>query len=195
MRKGEDKGKAATYYIKGDKNKNTFLKALQNYKLINNKHIPYEYKCNSREIRLKLLAGIIDSFKTESFNGHYQEYTKQYEITMKSEQVIDDIVDLCRSLGYACYKKECKKTCTNGKNGPVEGTYYRIQIFGNNLSEIPCLLDRKIAKDRTINKNHMLYGIKIEKVQDNEYYGLTVDSNHRYILRDFTCSHNCGGNG
>ena len=189
MRKGKSISKASTYHIKGDKNKNTFLEALRKYNLINNKHIPHEYKCNDRAVRLQLLAGIIDS------DGHYQEHTKQYEITMKSEKIIDDIVDLCRSLGYACYKKECKKTCTNGKNGPVEGTYYRIQIFGNNLSEIPVLLDRKMAKDRTINKNHLLYGIKIEKVEDNEYYGFTTDSNHRYLLRDFTCTHNCGGNG
>ena len=189
MRKGESRGKAATYYIKGGENKNSFLKALQDYGLINDKHIPYVYKCNSRDIRLKVLAGIIDS------DGHYQKSMKQYEITMKSEKVIDDIVDLCRSLGYACYKKKCKKTCTNGKNGPVEGTYYRIQIFGNGLEEIPVLLERKKGEKRTMNKNPLLYGIKIEKVNDDNYYGFHLDGNHRYLLQDFTVTHNTGGNG
>ena len=34
---------------------------LKTHNLIGNKHIPHIYKCNSREIRLQLLAGIIDS--------------------------------------------------------------------------------------------------------------------------------------
>lgn len=189
MRKGAQKSKAATYHIKGNVNKNSFLKALQDYDLINNKHIPYEYKCNTRDIRLKVLAGIMDS------DGHYQEHTKQYELTMKSEKIIDDVVYLCRSLGFACYKRECKKKCTNGKNGPVEGTYYRIQISGDNLKEIPCILKRKMANDRMKNKNVLLYGIKINKIENDNYFGFTLDSNHRYLSADFTCHHNCGGNG
>ena len=42
-------------------NRNRFLNFLKNKNLLNNKHIPYDYKCNDRQIRLKLLAGLIDS--------------------------------------------------------------------------------------------------------------------------------------
>lgn len=34
---------------------------LRKYNLLNNKHIPHIYKCNSREQQLKLLAGILDA--------------------------------------------------------------------------------------------------------------------------------------
>lgn len=187
--KSNKDSKASTYHIRGGENKNSFLRALQDYNLINNKHIPYEYKCNSRDIRLKVLAGIIDSY------GNYQKHTKQYELIMKSEKIIDDVIYLCRSLGFACYKKKCKKTCTNGKNGQVEGTYFRIQIFGNKLGEVPVLIKRKMAEQRTINKNPLLYGIKIEQVDDDDYYGFSIDKNQRYLLTDFSCTHNTGGNG
>jgi intein/homing endonuclease len=78
-------------------NNNVFLNTLKNLNLLNNKHIPLVYKCNSRENRLKLLAGIIDS------DGHLNN-NGGFEITQKSEQMIDDIIYLSRSLGFACYK-------------------------------------------------------------------------------------------
>ena len=46
-----------------------------------NKHIPYEYKCNSRQIRLAVLAGIIDS------DGYYNRNC--YDIVLKSEKLIE----------------------------------------------------------------------------------------------------------
>jgi hypothetical protein len=90
IKKVDSLEKVNIYYIicHNNKNKNLFLKALQDYKLIKNKHIPYVYKCNSRDIRLKVLAGILDS------NGYYQSKTKQYELTMKSEKIIDDVIYL-----------------------------------------------------------------------------------------------------
>lgn len=48
---------------------------LRNNNLLNNKHIPYEYKCNSRDVQLKLLAGLIDS---DGYNK-----TNCYEIIQK----------------------------------------------------------------------------------------------------------------
>ena len=76
---------------------NIFLSTLQDLNLINNKHIPEIYKCNSRENRLKLLAGLIDS------DGYLSE-NDGYEFTQKNEKVMDDVIFLCRSLGFACYK-------------------------------------------------------------------------------------------
>ena len=37
------------------------LPRLNSYNLVDNKHIPFQYKINSREVRLHLLAGLIDS--------------------------------------------------------------------------------------------------------------------------------------
>lgn len=54
---------------------------------LDNKKIPKDYKINSRENRLKLLAGLIDKC-----NG--------YEIMQKNTELAEDIVFLCKSLGF-----------------------------------------------------------------------------------------------
>jgi len=41
--------------------RNPMLNMLRKYKVLNNKHIPHVYKCNSRANQLELLAGLIDS--------------------------------------------------------------------------------------------------------------------------------------
>lgn len=163
---------------------NAVRNALRKYHLFNNKHIPLEYKCNSRKVRLALLAGIMDS------DGHYDRRGKGYDIVLKSEKLLDDVIYLCRSLGYCAYKKQCRKTCTNAKNGPVTGTYFRTFISGDNLSEIPCLLPRKKAENRTQGKSVLKYTIKVKKLEIGDYYGFEIDGNKRFLLGDFTVTHN-----
>jgi hypothetical protein len=76
---------------------------LKEYNLIDNKHIPMQYKCNSRGIRLKLLAGLIDSI------GHYNKNNNKnsIEIIQKNQKLAEDIIWLVRSLGFkgSIYKK------------------------------------------------------------------------------------------
>ena len=155
--------------------------------LINNKHIPNNYKFNSRNVQLNVLAGIIDS------DGYYSKDYNQYEITLKSEKLIDDIIYMCRSLGFSCYKKECQKTCTNSKNGPVTGTYYQTIIVGENITDIPCVLDRKKSRDRIKNKDTSKISFKIEEIGNDKFYGFELDQNHRYLTSDFIVHHNSNG--
>lgn len=81
---------------------NRMLNTLKKYDLIKNKHIPHIYKCNSRENRLKLLAGLIDSDGSLLHDKSGYEFSQSLE----HEQIIDDVIYLARSLGFACYKKE-----------------------------------------------------------------------------------------
>ena len=56
--------KALTYTIVGSGTgirDNTFRNDLKKYQLLNNKHVPECYKINSREVRLQILAGLIDT--------------------------------------------------------------------------------------------------------------------------------------
>jgi P4 family phage/plasmid primase-like protien len=180
-------GKARTYGISfiGKKRRyicdNYFTNALREYKVIGNKHIPEVYKCNSRENRLKLLAGILDT------DGTYQAKMYQYCINQKNERIIDDIQYLVRSLGFACYKKRIQAKCCN--NGKI-GTYYRLNISGNGIDDIPSLLPRKQAECRNKSKNVLLNSFKITPVEDDYYYGFELDANHRYLMEDFTVTHN-----
>jgi hypothetical protein len=135
-----------------------------------NKHIPDIYKFNSKENRLKILAGIIDSI------GNYNIDECQYEISIKNENLIDDILYVSRSLGFSCFKNN-----------------FNLIIYGNGIEEIPVLLERKKSHQRIKNKNSSYYSFTIDKVEDNYYYGFEIDKNHRYLMGDFTVTHNSNG--
>jgi hypothetical protein len=173
------------YNINRNKKKgcNIFLKELQDLNMINNKHIPNIYKCNSRENRLKLLAGIIDSDGYLNSNGGY-------EFTQKNEKLMDDVIYLCRSLGFSCYKK-IKKTKWTYKGEKKTGQAFRIQINGNGIEEIPVLVPRKKSNPRKQVKDELTVGIsKVNYIGEDNYYGFTIDGNSRYLMGDFTVTHN-----
>ena len=173
-----------TYGISGDgkRNHNILLNTLNELNMLNNKHIPIIYKCNSRENRLKLLAGLIDS------DGHLDK-NKGFEFTQKNEALMDDVIYLVRSLGFACYKKEKNTTWTN--NGiKYEGKAWRIFISGKGIEEIPTTIPRKQAVPRKQIKDVLSTGITVEYVNEDEYYGFTLDGNCRYVMGDFTVTHN-----
>jgi superfamily II DNA or RNA helicase len=141
---------------------------------ISNKHIPQVYKCNSRTKRLELLAGIIDSCGNVSNGG--------YNIIQKNEHLLDDIIYLARSLGFAAYKKPC-----------TEETYYYTNIHGKRLEHIPVKYPSKKIQPRpqlTTSEDPLTTRIKPEKMRVDDYYGFELDGNHRYLLGDFTVTHN-----
>ena len=184
----QEKGLARTYRIndKTISSENRFLDFLRNYNLINNKHIPNDYKFSSIEQRLELLAGIIDS------DGHYQKTMNQYELTLTNEKLIDDCINLARSLGFSCYKN-IKNTSCMYKNVKKTGIAWRIQIVGNGIEKIPSRLERKQAISRIKNKNPLLNGFEIELLGEDDYYGFELDQNHRYLTGDYYVHHNSNG--
>lgn len=173
---------------------NIFLTTLKNLNLINNKHIPDIYKCNDRKIRLQILAGILDA------DGHYIHNSFELTQSIKHEKLIDDVVYLARSLGFACYKNKKKTTWTpltkTSSDGKVYkeikkcGEAWRICISGNGIEEIPTLIPRKKASKRKQIKDVLVTGITVKPVGIDEYYGFTLDGNCRYLMGDFTVTHN-----
>lgn len=173
-----------TYGIRNkvrNRNKNNWLNLLDKYNLINNKHIPLEYRRNSRQVRLDILAGLIDT------DGYYGGGC--YEIIQKRKLLSEHIQYLARSLGYSVSYTPCIKTCTNGKNGPVKGLYYKCIISGD-MTEIPCRIERKKPNPRLQKKDPMVTGIEIEYVGVGGYCGFAIDGNRRFLLGDFTVTHN-----
>jgi superfamily II DNA or RNA helicase len=175
-------GQQYDYRINSLKNKNSFKDFLRENNLLNNKHIPQNYLCNSREIRLSVLAGIIDS------DGYFNKNC--IEICQKNEKLLDDIIFLARSLGFCCYKKKVEKTCTNAKNGPKKGVYYLTNIYGSGIEDIPTLCPRKKGYVRKQIKDALSYRLHIEKLEIDDYYGFEIDGNRRFVLGDFTVTHN-----
>jgi len=167
----------------GKKNQNQFLNTLKELNLLNNKHIPMIYKCNSRENRLKLLAGLLDS------DGHLDNTGSCFEFSQKDETLMDDVIYLARSLGFACYKAE-KNISWTYKGEKNIGTAFRIHISGSGLEEIPTQIPRKKACPRKQIKDALVTGIKVEYVNEDDYYGFTLDGNCRYLMGDFSVTHN-----
>jgi len=167
----------------GKPNANAFWNAMKKYNLQENKHIPYEYKCNSREMRMSLLAGIIDS------DGYYCKKGKLFSISQKSNVLTEDILYLVRSLGFAAYSSKVNKSCMY-KGEKKTGVYNSITISGNGLDEIPTLVKRKQAEKRQQIKDALSTGITVEHVGRGNYYGFTLDGNNRYLMGDFTVTHN-----
>jgi len=167
----------------GKHDKNILINKLKKYNLLDNKHIPNSYKCNSREIRLQLLAGLIDT------DGYYNKDNNSLEITQKNKQLADDILWLVRSLGFRGIMKECTKSCTY-KGEKRYGQYYRTIITGRGLQDIPTLLERKRPREHKQIKDCLNTGINVIPLEEDEYFGFQIDGNSRFLLGDFTVTHN-----
>lgn len=164
---------------------NKMLNTLKQYDMIKNKHIPHIYKCNSRENRLKVLAGLLDSVGNLDKNKTGYEFSQSLE----HEQIIDDIIYLCRSLGFACYKNK-KQTTWTYKGIKRHGEAWRICISGKGIEHIPVLCPRKKANPRQQIKDVLVSGIKVEELQEDNYYGFMIDGNERFVLGNFIVTHN-----
>lgn len=157
-----------------------FVYDLRNLGVMSNKHVPMIYKRNSRDVRLQILAGLIDT------DGSLIEGC--YEISQKVKRIAEDILFLARSLGFAAYMSESHKYCWH-KGTQRWGVYWRICISGE-ISEVPTKITRKQAAPRQQKKSVLVSNITVEKLDWGFYYGFVLDGNHRYLLGDFTVTHN-----
>lgn len=145
--------------------------------IISNKKIPDIYKYNSRNIQLEILAGLIDS------EGYY--CNTSYDFVLKDEILIDDILFISRSLGFGVRKKNISK----------DNDYSIINIYGDGIQNIPVKLNRNKFDYNYIKElkenDHLKTKIQIiEHENIGDYYGFTIDGNHRFLLGDFQVTHN-----
>lgn len=144
------------------------------------KFIPYIYKTASRKNRLEILAGLLDT------DGYTCKNVIDY--VSKSKQLADDVCFIARSLGLSATTRSCIKTCVN--NGK-KGTYYRVCISGD-TNKIPFRLKRKKPTKRKQIKDVLRTGFSVKEFKEENYYGFTLDGDGRYLLDDFTITHNSG---
>ena len=175
--------KATTYFItsgkqNGRNDRNVVTNLLREMNLIDNKHIPQDFLLTSREDRLNLLAGLIDT------DGTLVDKST-FVITQKNNTLSENIIFLSKSLGF---KTTFRKINSYSQNG-TEGEYNSITIGGNTW-EIPTKLERKQAKFRKLSRNPLSYGIKLVSTGVDTYYGFTLKEEPHFILGDFTVTHN-----
>jgi hypothetical protein len=178
----KNNNKAKGYHLtRGRGQVNPVLNSLRSLKVLNNKHIPDCYIHASREQRLELLAGIID---TDGHKCRHTQASAGWELTQKSRQLIDGIKRLCDSLGFRCGLPRAKEV--NGE------TYWRINFSGNEEEDVPVRLNYKKGCNRSMrDATNCAFSITEEPDEDT-YYGVTVDKDNLYLLEGNYITHNSG---
>jgi hypothetical protein len=151
------------------------------------KFIPQCYLVNSRKNRLELLAGLIDTDGSKA-GGPGAEGV--YEITFKIKTLADQTRFLAQSLGF--YARTAVKVVNST-------AYYRTHISG--AYELPCRLARKQSKPKPEVRVSNLTGDAVQfdssksrfavvPLGEDDYFGFTLSGNGRFLLKDFTVTHN-----
>lgn len=186
-----ENNKALSIYFKKKESKyNKFLDALSDLGIRHEKQIPATYLFNSRENRLKLLAGLIDTDGTKC----QRKNINQLSIIQKSETFAKQIHQLVIDLGFHASIKVRKAGFKRENGTRFDGRYYLVDIFGNNLDEIPVLVERKrpnkITDPHKNRRNPMHTGFRVEDRGEGDYYGFAVDGDGLFLLGDNTVTHN-----
>lgn len=156
-------------------NLNPFKELFKKNNLYKNKHVPKEYIINSKKNRLELLAGMIDSYGTLCKQGR----TYRYEIFQNIERknLIESFRIIAGSLGYRAKVYKYDKMLT-------------LSISGYGLENIPTRVPRKQLDKNIISRNPIIHNIKVKYIGKGEFCGWNIDRNERFLLGDFTITHN-----
>ena len=157
-----------------------FKVQLRRAKLLDKKSIPLCYLANTKEVRLELLAGLMDS------DGYYCKDMQCFENTQKSKRLAEQIKFLADSLGF--------RTSIIRKQGSIKtsnfcGEYWRVRVSGN-LEIIPTRIQYKKARKYASNRNWQVTGITIEPDCVDNYYGFELEGDGLFLLEDMTVTHN-----
>lgn len=161
------------------------------YKLFGHKHIPDAYLYNCREVRMQLLAGLLDTDGDLWQNG--------YHWGSIHKELAEQVKYLADSLGFRTHLSGGKKFM---KQLNREYEYWNVSISGK-IDEIPVKLHhKKISYDwgnKPSNKDwgtidgitpSVVSSIKITDVGEGDYVSITTDGDHRFLLADGTVTHN-----
>ena len=159
---------------------NPYVKILKDNNLYKNKHIPESYITNDVETRLELLAGLIDTDGCLKFQD--RESAQVFEISQEITthgHIVDVAEYIAKSLGF----KTRVSTYDNGVS-----VMKTLSINGD-ISRIPTRIPRKQAT-KTTSRYSMDCKIKVEYAGRGDYVGWYIDGNERFLLGDFTVTHN-----
>lgn len=157
-------------------------RALRINGLFGNKHIPEVYFSASREQRLALLQGLMDTDGTVGSRGG------QVEFSQKSERLTADVLRLLSTFGIKAHHKIVQKSIST--TGFV-GTYHLITF----TTDLPVFrLSRKASRMRpTIRRDsHWRYIRSIEPIPTVESFCIAVDNpSHTFLAGEQYCvTHN-----
>lgn len=163
------------YSLKGKEvHNNVLLHNLKKLNVLNNKHIPDIYMKGSRQQRLELLAGLIDT------DGYLNSRKTQFEITLKTNSFAEQIRDLAWSLGFR----------TTFHQRIVKGFGREEVTISIDLHTIPTRVERKKAPKIEVRQDMRRGRIEVTKGEKMKFYGFYLDGDHLYLHKDGTVVHN-----
>jgi superfamily II DNA or RNA helicase len=127
---------------------------------------------SSRQDRIKYITDILDSYDTRLDKNSTLYFC--IKNTKENEAFKDEFIFVCRSVGL--YTNEY----------PSKDNSIKITIQGN----IHLPLKNKELNFNCDYKDYSMTSITIKYKERNEYYGFTLDGNHRFLFEDFTVTHN-----
>ena len=120
--------------------------------------IPHIYKINSRQVRLNLLAGIVES-------NCCCLKANRYIITYDNSEFIDDVIFVARSLGISA------------KRFLTEQNISGCSLYGTPISSVPVENSPNIALYRKKVVDNLHYRFTITQSGEDVYYGFETDGN------------------
>ena len=145
-----------------------------------NKYIPHVYRTGDITQRLELLAGLMDTDGSLG-NGHFDYLTK-------SPWLADGVAFVARSCGFSAYMASKFVSYKNERR-----LYWRVSI-GGDIDRIPTRISRKQARPRRQKKSVLRTGFRVVDIGNGPWHGFTLEGDGRFLLEDFTVTHNtrCG---
>lgn len=156
---------------------------LTDHDLFITSYIPKQYLINSRQQRLLLLAGILDS------KGFLNRDCCKMLIDHEEELFIDKVIELSRSLGFLCLKKRISKRYKSQHK-----KYFRCELLGteDQIYSIPFKAQRLKSFIDNWKLRYSYQKIQVKSKGIGSYYGFLLDGNQRFLLEDYTVTHNSG---
>lgn len=146
---------------------------------------------NSVEVRSIVLSALIDKynilFKTASVTNDILQYRL---IITKEKEYTERVMFLIRSLGISTYMKK------------MDTSTYSIRLWGFNLNYIYTKCHNDINQSYSFIPNVSFfskqttwetvipYKFMVDKLESSRYCGIAIDGNHRFLLDDFSVTHN-----
>jgi len=161
-----------------------FKEILKKNNFMKNKHIPEYYIQNSKKVRLELLAGFVDSDGTVRESNGVQHVVISQEET-KHGHLIDKLQYIANSLGF---RATTSKSTHTRKNGGI--TIMKNLFISGDIWIIPTKIKHKKLINIKRRRNMVYCNFTVKNVGMGEFCGWDIDKNERFLLGDFTVTHN-----
>jgi hypothetical protein len=155
-----------------------FLHLLRAFKFTADSQIPHALLTESTEVRMHLLAGVLDAA-----GSTVDEESGQCIVSVKSARMHKSFIHLVRGLGFSAQFRTDTSASANDACATIAGP----------LDTVPTVMPLKRSRlqdTRSSFSDDSCDGFSIEKAAHADYFGFQIDGNGRCLMDDFVVTHN-----